>query len=173
MPSLNPCAIAGLVLFVVGLALGAVFDHWLMSGEVQSLKKDQALALAAAESGRADAEVKYRQLEDQLRTELTQVKDDAKRQTDRMLADAADARATADSLRQQVARVTNRCAASAAATAATGGAPATNAGDMLADVLGSMEAEGRAMAEEAERRGIAGRACEQAYNSAFHQMQAH
>ena len=45
--------------------------------------------------------------------------------------------------------------------AAQGGTPARDAALLLADVLSRMEQAGRELAAEADRRGIAGRACEQ------------
>jgi hypothetical protein len=49
--------------------------------------------------------------------------------------------------------------------AAASGPAATGPGDLLADVLGLVEQAGRDMAAESDRRGIAGSACERAYQS--------
>jgi hypothetical protein len=49
--------------------------------------------------------------------------------------------------------------------AAASGPSATGPGDLLADVLGLVEQAGRDMAAESDRRGIAGSACERAYDS--------
>ena len=96
MPSLNPCAITAVALFVIGLGVGGVVDHWRMSGEVQSLKAAQATAMAAAERSRADAEAKARKVEQEATQRVTAISDkyqkeaqDAKSQIDRLRADIA------------------------------------------------------------------------------------
>lgn len=87
---------------------------------------------------------------------------EALEQIEQAKADAAAASATADGLRGETERL-KRKLASCAGTA-TGGAPGRDAGSVLADLLAEVESEGRAMAEEAQRRGIAGSACERNYD---------
>ena len=79
-------------------------------------------------------------------------------------AAAASAAGVADRLRSHAAAL----AASAAAcnpAAATVGAAASAPGSVLADMLGRVEARGRELAAEADRRGIAGSECEQRYEA--------
>ena len=71
------------------------------------------------------------------------------------------AAATADGLRRELDRIRRR--ASSCPAAADGGAPGRDA-ELLADLLAEVESAGRAMAAEADRRGVAGAACERAYD---------
>ena len=90
--------------------------------------------------------------------------DAAERQARRARADSAAAAGAADRLRDHAARL----AASAAACdpAAAGVGPAASApGSVLADMLGRLEAHGRELAAEADRRGIAGSECAQRYDA--------
>ena len=84
------------------------------------------------------------------------------------VADAGRAAAAAaggrmlDAARAAAARCGGAAVGSAAAASS---APADRPGAVLADVLAEVERAGRAMAEEADRRGIAGSACERAYDA--------
>lgn len=78
--------------------------------------------------------------------------------------DAAAADTAAGQLRQYAADL----AASADAchsAAATVGTPGGAAGSVLAELLGRVEARGRELAAEADRRGTAGTECEQRYDA--------
>lgn len=78
----------------------------------------------------------------------------------RAVAAAAD---TARGVRAEARRLATRLAACNAGTAGERQARADSA-RVFADVLGSMEAEGRAMAEIAQRARAAGGACERTYD---------
>lgn len=123
----------------------------------------QIAALAeAARQAEADART-----EEQRRTEEVQkAADDARQAMERARADAVAAADAGDRLRKHIATITAaRCAGASGAAAASGGTPADATARMLADVFSEMERAGRAMAEEADRRGIAGAACESGYNA--------
>lgn len=116
---------------------------------------DKARATAAALVAEQDA----RRIEQERAKAAKELTDAARRQVAKARADAASAAAAADSLRDAARAAAASCAASNPASAS--GSPA----DGLADVLDSMEREGRRMAEEADRAVIAGQACERAYTS--------
>ena len=82
----------------------------------------------------------------------------------RARADAAAAGADADSLREyaaQLAADASACDPTAAAVSTAANAP----GAVLADMLGRLEASGRELAAEADRRGVAGSECEWRYQA--------
>ena len=81
-------------------------------------------------------------------------------QARRAAADAAD---TARGVRAEASRLTARLAACNAGTAGERKARA-DAATVLADVLSDVEAQGRAMAEVADRARAAGGACERTYD---------
>jgi hypothetical protein len=78
-------------------------------------------------------------------------------------ADIAAAGATADGLRRELDRLKRKQSGNPATGA--GVSPGANATAVLADLLEEVEREGRAMAEEAQRRGIAGTSCERRFDS--------
>lgn len=82
--------------------------------------------------------------------------DTATRQTDAAVRAANRSGESAARLRQQVASL------QASAKTNTSGSceAASNSVDLLADMLGRMEQHGRELAYEADKRGIAGAACE-------------
>ena len=88
---------------------------------------------------------------------------EALEQIEQAQADAAAAGATADGLRGEADRLKRKLASCAGTVA--GSAPGRDAGSVLADLLAEVEREGRAMAAEAQRRGIAGSKCERDYMS--------
>lgn len=159
------CLIVCGVVAIASGVLGWQVNGWRMSGDIETLKRKHVATLATAQAARADTEAKYRLLEKQRQSDIDKVVEDAQEKINRVSADAASARAAADGLRKQAVILASRCAAAGNPTAASGSPPATNPGDVLADVLGSVEAAGRAMAEEADRRGIAGSACERSYGA--------
>lgn len=90
--------------------------------------------------------------------------DAAQTRARRARADAASAGAAADRLRQHVATLAAGACASDPAAAAVGAA-ASAPGLVLADLLGRLEARGRDLAAEADRRGIAGDECAGRYDA--------
>lgn len=76
-------------------------------------------------------------------------------------ADAATADRIAGGLRAELNRIRGIVASYSVATA--GSQAGRSAYDLLADLLEEVERAGRAMAAEADRRGVAGAMCERAY----------
>jgi hypothetical protein len=115
-----------------------------------SAAKAAADALAASEAARAE--------ERRLALAHREIANEAERLA-RLSRDAAVRSAAAgDGLRERAAAVAARCDSPAAAR----GASAPDPGLLLADVLGRLEAAGRELAAESDRRGIAGSTCERA-----------
>lgn len=145
-------AIVAALLFSAGWCA----QGWRMGEQIAQIETDQALALAAAQQ-QARAEEQRRQ------TALEIIRNESHQSTEQALADAAAADATADGLLLELDRLKRRAAI--CASAATGGAPAQDSTTVLADLLSEVESAGRAMAAEADRRGIAGTACERSYDA--------
>lgn len=135
----------------LGLAAG-----WLIQGaNLSALERDHAQALAKAHAQARLTEARWR-------TTIEGVQIDAREQLAQVADDAATAAATADGLRRELDRIRRRAASCAAA--AGGSAPGRDSTELLADLLAEVESAGRAMAAEADRRGVAGEACERAYD---------
>ena len=94
---------------------------------------------------------------------IEEVRDEARGMVERASADARVADERADGLQREVARLRAGRGATCSAIASQRGEAADDALGMLADVLIEMERAGRELAAEADRRGVAGRACERAY----------
>lgn len=104
-------------------------------------------------------------LKDERQTAITRVSDEGIHQIVQLQADAAAAANAADSLRDAAIAAADRECGKRHPPVAGSSAPAAEQPPVLADMLAELEARGRAMAEEADRRGIAGTACEQAYDA--------
>lgn len=124
--------------------------------QIADMRRDQADANALAQAG-------ARREEQRRQTALDEVRQDAQDKITTAAADATAADATADSLRADLARIKRRAAGNTCTAA--GGTATESATGLLADLLGEVEAAGRAMAAEADRRGIAGAACERSYDA--------
>jgi Protein of unknown function (DUF2514) len=123
----------------------------------QAWDKERAAAITAART----AEQKARADEQRMAADNLENLNEAERLAARTRANAVAVAAAGAGLRERAAGVAARCdrGPEAAATASSG-SPAAGAGDLLADVLGRLEAAGGQLALEADRRGAAGRTCE-------------
>jgi hypothetical protein len=153
-------------------AIGAAW--WWHAGAVQAARAE-GRAQGAAEWAKANGEAAraaaaaaaaHRATEQRREAAARKGIDDATLAVDRARADADRAGRAAAGLRDAARAAAARCGGAARhPTPAASGAPAASAGDLLADVLGLVEQAGRDMAAEADRRGIAGAACERLYDS--------
>lgn len=141
------------------LAWGAIQHHRAGAAARQVLAQQQAVAEAHAQQLQADATETARRLAAQ-----QEVTTHAQETATQARADAAAARAAADRLRQRIA-ARQADARPADPAAAGGGAPAPDAYQLLADVLSSVVDEAVGLAALADERGVAGHACERAYDS--------
>jgi hypothetical protein len=125
---------------------------------------ERTKARALAEQATADNLAEERRRQAAMQKEI----DHATTALDAARRDADAARRASVGLRDAFASAAaRRCAAAPNPQAASGGAsaPAEGRGDVPSLVFGLVEQAGRDMAIEADRRGIAGSACERAYDS--------
>lgn len=125
----------------------------------QEREKLTAEALASSEAARA--------VEARWREKQTEVQAHAQTQIRSAQAAAARARDAADSLQQRAEAIARQCANPQrdGAGAAPGSAAAADPGTVLANVLRGLAASAAELAAVADARGVAGVACERAYDS--------
>lgn len=134
--------------------------------ELAEVRADFADERARAAAAAQRAEQAARAEEARRQKEKDHAIEEARRRAAAAAADARRADRAAGELRDQLAAFVARARETAgSAGAACGGPPAGTELDVLAQLLGEVESAGRAMAAEADRRGIAGAACERAYDS--------
>lgn len=119
--------------------------------------------VADVERRNSEARDRARSEEQRRQAAVEGIRKDAQYKIDAAAIDATVAGATADSLRTELARLKRGPASCPGIT--SGGEAGSDATSVLADLLEEVERAGREMAEEAERRGNAGSACERAYDS--------
>lgn len=124
--------------------------------QLADIRTAQAEALATAQA-QARAEEQRRQLA------IEGIRHDAQTHIAQAATDATAADRTADGLRGELARLKRRPASCPGATAGSEARPDATA--VLADLLEEVERAGRAMAAEADRRGIAGGVCERSFDA--------
>lgn len=151
------------VLVVAGVQQWRVMDE---QGERAQLQADWDKERAALAGQVAEAERKARAEEKRRQREFEGIKDEARGEMDRASADARAADERADGLQREVDRLRASRGATCDAIAAQRGKAAGDAFGVLADMFVEMERAGRELAAEADRRGVAGRACERAYEAA-------
>jgi hypothetical protein len=151
---------------VLGLAMASAIgvQTWRVhSAQAELAKVQQARDKDTAEREKAarDAERTARATERRLAADHLENINEAERLAARMRDNAAAAAVSGAGLRERARAVAARCdRGPEAAAAADTGTPATGAGVLLADVLGSMESAGRQLALEADKRRVAGLTCE-------------
>ncbi|WP_080432113.1 DUF2514 family protein [Burkholderia ubonensis] len=144
--------LAVIVAAVAGLAGGYFKGH--ADGVLVTTVDAQKDQIKAVSDARA---------EEQRRTAAQQENaEHAAKDRDQARADAAAAASAADGLRKQVAALV---AGARHPAATTGGAPAGDALDLLADVLGRVDARAGELARIADERGIAGQQCQRDYEA--------
>jgi hypothetical protein len=138
-----------LIAFLSGLLLGLMTMAKVSDYTIQKIEYRYAMEKLAAE----------KKAREKLQAEINksnEVVNNAKAQTNAAIGAANRAGESAARLRIAL----NNLRASNQAATPNGGETAINAFDMCSDMLGRMEQHGRELAEEADRRGIAGAACE-------------
>ena len=150
------------------LALCGV-QTWRLASSAAALGNERAahqsdLARMASAAASASEAARF---EEQRRTVAQQgIIRHAETAQDTIRAAAVRASDAGDGLRFRAAAVAASCDPATSDPAASGAGPAASSpGDLLADVLGRMDEAGRQLAAEADRRGVAGAACESGYGS--------
>lgn len=123
---------------------------------ISEIRADQADALSEAQS-QARAEEQRRQ------TAIEGIRRDAQDKISQARTDADIADAAADRLRARVEKLASTAASYSGVTPR--GETASDPIILLADVFIELERAGREMAKAADARGIAGQACERAYDA--------
>lgn len=144
---------------VAAVAWGAFQKHRASASERRAASQQLQQAQARADALQAGLVEQARIL-----TEQQEAANAADKKTRRAAADAAGADIAGRGLRAYAAGLAASAAACGAAAAPIG-PPGPGAAAVLADMLGSLEERGRALAAEADRRGIAGSECERRYDA--------
>ncbi|WP_339514427.1 DUF2514 family protein [Pseudomonas sp. RL_15y_Pfl2_60] len=149
-------AVIALALVSVGVWVSwAITDNSWQAKHSEYVAQVEKAARAAGDQARSEEQRRQAAIEG--------IRQDAQSKIDAAAVDATVAGATADSLRAELARL-KRSPASCPGVTNRGEAGADST-TVLADLLEEVERAGRAMAEEAQRRGDAGSACEKSYDS--------
>lgn len=151
------------VLALVIVAGGQQFRVWSAQAVAQGAQTELAAYRLEVAERDLRAEAVARAEERRRQKAADESRRQALEQIEQAQADAAAADATAGGLRAEADRLKRKLANCAGAV--PGSAPGRDAGSVLADLLAEVEREGRAMAAEAQRRGIAGSKCERDYMS--------
>jgi hypothetical protein len=161
----------GPALIAAALAGGGAWHFWQVhearkEGDAAGSARVTALwdaerhqARQIAEQATADALAEERRRQAAMQKEI----DHATTALDRARADADSAGRAAAGLRAAASAAAARCRAAPAHPAAAASSPAAE-GRLLAEVLGELDDEAGRLAAEVDRRGIAGTACEHAYD---------
>jgi hypothetical protein len=174
---MNPEMIRRLIPILFGIALMLAIGlcgWWLHHSGYQSGADAKELEWSArwdkqAEqqaTAKANAELKAREEEQRRQASIDKVRDDAEKQIALAESDALSARDAADGVLEQAKRLAARagkCPSNPSATQS--GAPTTEPGVVLADVLVRADARAGELAAAYDRSRAAGLACERAYDA--------
>ena len=144
------------------LALAAALVIGAQQLRLQSARADLLELRAEYAAATIAAEKQARAREALLRIRIDTIQSEARHARETADTAAAAAADSAGRLQQQVARLLASRGATCDTIAAQRG---QTAADLLAQVLTDMERAGRAMAADADAAGIAGAACERAYDA--------
>lgn len=131
----------------------------------QHIQQQFAEARAQASEALAKWEAYQRQEESRRAAAVTEARNEAVKELEKLRSDASRANDTAGRLRialDLAAKSLKACGSSAPAGGSETTAPV---GDVLTELLERMEQRGRAMAEAADRSRISGQACQRSYES--------
>ena len=153
------------VVAAAALAAAATWHLGQVKKAEQAVHAHYAGVLADIRDKTATAAREIRATETTWQTRIEGVTRNGQKQIDTARADAAAARAAADGLRADLARYRNSARAASHPCAAAAGPPASDALDLLADLLtGADEAAGE-LAAAADLAHAAGLTCERAYDT--------
>lgn len=154
---------AGLALAAVLFAAGWTTQGWRKDGALERERAAYAKTVAGYQAEAASAQAEYRARENQWRAQQDEEIKRARKETDVARADAARADAVAISMRAAAINLA-RSFPAAGSGAASGSPAASNAGLLLADVLGRCGERLTELAGYADAARIAGNTCQQSYN---------
>lgn len=145
-----------LTLLAAGALLAWLAASWYHGERLASLKAEHASAIAAAHE-------RHRATERGWHAAMEKVREDAHQLQNAITTDLAGAHDELAGLREAAARASRRAASDTCT--ADGGTPAAGAAVLPADLLGVCAALYIDVAAEADRRRIAGQACEAAHDA--------
>lgn len=153
--------IGGALAAVAALVFLGFWVGWSWNGSLWESKYNTRETEYA--EARAAAERQARSEETRRAAAVEGIRRDAKTQIEQAQADATAAAATADSLRQQLAERTRRASADTCSDAGSQTARSTLI--LYSELLDRADARAGELAAEADRRRVAGLACEAQYDS--------
>lgn len=145
-----------LAFLAAGALLSWLAASWYHGERLASLKAEHATAIATAHE-------RHRATERGWQAAMDKVREDAQHAQNAITADLAGAYDELAGLREAAARATRRAARDTCT--ADGSAPAAGAAILPADLLGACAALYIDVAAEADRRRVAGLACEAAHDA--------
>ncbi len=159
---MNPIyAVAGVA--VVAIAVGSFIAGHKQANDSWQDKWDKEQARIV--KLQLEHEKSMREKERFYTSQVERINQDAKSALQSLQVDIANGDATANSLREQVRKYSARARQCGNSATGGGSSSATNASDVLADLHASLEQRSRELAEEADKRRVAGLACQDQYNS--------
>lgn len=163
-------AVPGWVWAAAAITLAALSGKLSLDLSAARLAASQASQAHAADRARWAAEAlaaseRNRALEARWTTAQEEIARAASAQSAQNRVAQAAANAAGDGLRIRAAAVAADCRSAPASTPAASSPAALDPGTLLADVLGRLEEAGRELAAVADARGVAGAACERAYDA--------
>ena len=167
LASVPVAKLAGAAL-LIALAVAGVQTYRLSEERLAHAEtsRTHAETISRLERRAREAESAARETERRWTAAMERVVNEHQTQIDQARADADAAASAGERLRQRVAELTAGCRRAAGGSAVAGSGQAADAtARVLADVFSEVERVGREMAAEADRRGIAGAACERAYGA--------
>lgn len=159
--------LAGLAVVLAAAGAGWTAASWRADTALSDLQARHAQALAAAHARAAEADRAMRAREAAIAAAVERIADEMRPLAQAVEADRRRAAAAAGGLRDAVHAVAAQCTARAAQSpgAAASGPPARAPGDLLADVLGRLDAAAGDLAAHADAARVAGLTCERAYDA--------
>lgn len=148
--------IAAIAALAIAFASAWVIQGWRYTGEIAQIRAEHADAYAKAQA-------QARSEETRRAAAIEGIRRDAQIRIEELEADAATAVSAAGSLREELAKRTRRATANPGT--ANGGAAALSALVLYSELLDRADTRAGELAGEADRRRVAGLACQHAYDS--------
>ena len=147
---MNPFVAIILLLSFIG---GFLTCNWWKDSEIEILREDYAKVAAQAEEH-------HKREKQRIEQEHKRVSDESREKLQAVEVQYAASVATSDSLRNTLSRISSKAAECSSASSGS-----QNTIQVLSTMLGEVEQEGRELAAEVDRTGVALEACQDAYNA--------
>ena len=147
---MNPFVAIIILLSFIG---GLLTCNWWKDSEVESLREDYAEVAAQAEEH-------YRREKQRIEQEQERISDESREKLQAVEVQYAASVAASNSLRNTLSRISSKAAECSSTSNGS-----QNTIQVLSTMLGEVEQEGRELAAEVDRTGVALEACQNAYNA--------